>query len=67
MHFWPKDAGRMLAYSSIAPTGFLLADVLAYAILGISFVLFYGTICLLMNFAAFLLVKVPGEKVRGAK
>jgi NADH-quinone oxidoreductase subunit N len=59
---WQKDARRMLAYSSIAHTGFLLAGVLAYSALGISAVLFYGAIYLLMNFAAFLLVKMLGRK-----
>ncbi len=55
---WQQDARRMLAYSSIAHTGFLLAGVLTYSALGIRSVLFYGTIYLIMNFAAFLLVKM---------
>ena len=55
---WQDNAKRMLAYSSIAHTGFLLSGVLAYSSLGIRSVIFYATIYLLMNFAAFLLVKI---------
>lgn len=55
---WQQNAKRMLAYSSIAHTGFLMAAVLAYSDLGIRSVLFYASIYLLMNFAAFLLVKM---------
>ena len=55
---WQDNAKRMLAYSSIAHTGFLLSGVLAYSSLGIRSVMFYATIYLLMNFAAFLLVKM---------
>lgn len=59
---WQTDARRMLAYSSIAHTGFLLAGVLVYSSLGLRSVLFYGAIYLIMNFAAFLLVKILGER-----
>ena len=59
---WQQDAKRMLAYSSIAHTGFLMAGVLAYSELGIRAVLFYGAIYLIMNFAAFLLVKMLGDR-----
>lgn len=55
---WQDNAKRMLAWSSIAHTGFLLSGVLAYSSLGIRSVIFYATIYLLMNFAAFLLVKI---------
>lgn len=57
-----QDAKRMLAYSSIAHTGFLMTGVLAYSALGLRSVLFYGAIYLIMNFAAFLLVKMLGER-----
>jgi NADH-quinone oxidoreductase subunit N len=57
---WQDNAKRMLAYSSIAHTGFLLAGVLTYSAFGIRSVLFYASIYLLMNFAAFLLVKMLG-------
>ena len=55
---WQDNARRMLAYSSIAHTGFLLSGVLAYSSLGIKSVIFYASIYLLMNFAAFILVKI---------
>ncbi len=55
---WQDNAKRMLAYSSIAHTGFLLSGVLAYSSLGIKSVIFYASIYLLMNFAAFILVKI---------
>lgn len=55
---WQDNAKRMLAYSSIAHTGFLMAGVLTYSTFGIRSVLFYAAIYLLMNFAAFLIVKM---------
>ena len=55
---WQKDVKRMLAYSSIAHAGFLLVGVLAYSESGETAALFYGSIYLLMNFAAFYLVQL---------
>lgn len=53
---WQKNAKRMLAYSSIAHAGFILAGLLAVNELGRQSVLFYITAYLFMNFAAFLLI-----------
>ena len=62
---WQTDAKRLLAYSSIAHSGFLLSGVVAYSSTGIRGMLFYAAIYLMMNFAAFLLVqhyaKLTGE------
>lgn len=55
---WQKDAKRMLAYSSIAHAGFLLVGLIAWTEAGNTAMLFYGTVYLIMNFAAFLLVSV---------
>lgn len=59
---WQKDAKRMLAYSSIAQAGFLLVGLVAYNESGNVAMLFYGCIYLVMNFAAFLLVKLVEEQ-----
>lgn len=55
---WQQDARRLLAYSSIAHSGLLLAAVLVFRELGYKALLFYGFIYVLMNFAAFLLVSI---------
>ncbi|MEQ9440206.1 MAG: NADH-quinone oxidoreductase subunit N [Cyclobacteriaceae bacterium] len=51
------DAKRMLAYSSIAHSGFLLVGVLVIDRWGMYSVLFYATVYLCMNLAAFWLIK----------
>ncbi|MEO1053805.1 MAG: NADH-quinone oxidoreductase subunit N [Bacteroidota bacterium] len=53
-----KNAKRMLAYSSIAHSGFILVGVVAFSKFGMQTILFYGGIYLLMNFAAFLIVQM---------
>jgi NADH-quinone oxidoreductase subunit N len=50
---WQANAKRMMAYSSIAQSGFLLIGVAAFLPQGIHFMLFYAAIYLLMNFAVF--------------
>ena len=55
---WQKDVKRMLAYSSIAHAGFLLVGILAFTSGGNQAMLFYASIYLLMNFAAFFLIQV---------
>ncbi len=44
---------RMMAYSSIAQSGFLLIGITAFLPQGIQFMLFYASIYLLMNFLIF--------------
>lgn len=53
---WQDNAKRMMAYSSIAHAGVLVAGVLCYSELGIQSVLFYAAIYLLMNFGAFIII-----------
>jgi len=53
-----RNAKRMLAYSSIAHSGFLLVGVIAYSEYGLSSTMFYAGIYLFMNFAAFLIVRM---------
>lgn len=55
---WQQDTRRLMAYSSIAHSGLLLAAVLAFREIGYKALLFYGFVYVLMNFAAFILVKV---------
>ena len=50
---WQKNAKRMMAYSSIAHSGFLLVGVAAFLPQGIQFMLFYGAVYTLMNFCVF--------------
>jgi NADH-quinone oxidoreductase subunit N len=51
---WQTNPKRMMAYSSIAQSGFLLVGVAAFLPQSIHFMLFYATVYLLMNFAVFI-------------
>ena len=51
---WQKRPKRLMAYSSIAQSGFLLVGVAAFIPSGISFMLFYATIYMLVNFLVFI-------------
>jgi NADH-quinone oxidoreductase subunit N len=55
---WQNNPKRMMAYSSIAQTGFLLIGVVCFSIQGIQFMLFYAGIYLLTNFAVFICLQV---------
>lgn len=61
---WQKNAKRMMAYSSIAHAGFMLAGVVAFSEFGLDSLLFYASIYLIMNFAAFLMIKMLSEDRR---
>ncbi len=50
---WQKRPKRLMAYSSIAQSGFLLVGVAAFIPSGIHFMLFYASIYLLVNFLVF--------------
>ena len=54
---WQNNAKRMLAYSSIAHSGFLMIGILTFSSLGISSLLFYSAVYLIMNFAVFLIIQ----------
>lgn len=49
-----RNLKRMMAYSSIAQTGFLLVGIAAYLPEGIQFMLFYATVYVAMNFIVFI-------------
>lgn len=51
---WQKNPKRMMAYSSIAQSGFLLVGVAAFLPQGIHFMLFYTAVYLLMNYSVFI-------------
>ena len=52
---WQDNVKRMLAYSSIGHTGFLLMAVIAFSTAGFNAIIFYLFIYALMNMAAFML------------
>jgi NADH-quinone oxidoreductase subunit N len=54
---WQTQAKRMLAYSSIAHSGFILMAIVSVNELGHQSALFYLATYLFMNFAAFLLIE----------
>ncbi|MBL7857201.1 MAG: NADH-quinone oxidoreductase subunit N [Cyclobacteriaceae bacterium] len=49
-----KNPKRLMAYSSIAQSGFLLVGVVAFMPQGVQFMLFYATVYLIMNFLVFI-------------
>ncbi len=51
---WQKNVKRLMAYSSIAQSGFLLAGVATFLPQGIHYMLFYATVYMLMNFLVFI-------------
>lgn len=59
---WQKNAKRMMAYSSIAHSGFILIGVLSASELGMLSVLFYLSIYAFMNLATFLMIKMISKK-----
>lgn len=50
---WQDNPKRMMAYSSIAHSGFLLVGITAFTSEGAQLMLFYAAVYLLMNFAVF--------------
>jgi NADH-quinone oxidoreductase subunit N len=52
-----KNVKRMMAYSSIAQSGFLLVGVVSFLPQGLQFTLFYAGIYLVMNFLVFLYLR----------
>jgi NADH-quinone oxidoreductase subunit N len=55
---WQANAKRMMAWSSIAQSGFLLVGLAAFSNEGIHFMLFYASIYLLMNFLVFIYLEI---------
>jgi NADH-quinone oxidoreductase subunit N len=51
---WQKRPKRLMAYSSIAQSGFLLVGLTSFSIQGVHFMLFYATVYMIMNFLVFL-------------
>jgi NADH-quinone oxidoreductase subunit N len=51
---WQNRPKRLMAYSAIAQSGFLLVGVGAFVPTGINFMLFYATIYLLTNYLVFI-------------
>ncbi len=51
-----QNVKRLLAYSSIAQSGFLVAGLASFSDIGLTNVLFYATVYLIMNMAAFAMV-----------
>jgi NADH-quinone oxidoreductase subunit N len=50
---WQKRPKRLMAYSSIAQSGFLLVGLAAFMINGVHFMLFYASVYVLVNFLVF--------------
>ncbi len=51
---WQENAKRMMAYSSIAHSGFLLVGIATFSSEGVQWMLFYAAVYTAMNFAVFI-------------
>ena len=51
---WQQKPKRLMAYSSIAQSGFLLVGVAAFVPTGVNFMLFYASVFVLVNYLVFL-------------
>lgn len=58
---WQTNLKRLLAYSSVAHAGLLLAAILLPAETRNATILFYGTILLFSNFGLFLIIQIAEE------
>ena len=63
---WQNNAKRMLAYSTIAHTGFVLIGLVTMSQLGMNAIVFYLVIMLFTNLAAFLLIDFLEDGVDSA-
>ena len=59
---WQDNLKRMLAYSSIAHAGYMLLGVLVFSDKGVTAVLFYFFVYLIMNLGAFYVVMLIANK-----
>ncbi len=59
---WQDNLKRMLAYSSIAHAGYMLLGVLVFTNKGVSAVMFYFFVYLIMNLGAFFVVMIIANK-----
>lgn len=59
---WQKDTKRLLAYSTIAHTGFMLIGLVTLSELGVKSVVYYLIVSLFTNFSAFLLIDFAANR-----
>jgi len=59
---WQNNVKRMLAYSSIAHTGFMLMALFVFSTGGFKSIIFYMAIYVIMNMAAFIIIDEIEEK-----
>lgn len=62
---WQNNVKRMLAYSSIGHTGFLLMAVIASSEAGFKALQFYFVIYVIMNMAAFMIIQIVEDLTGG--
>jgi NADH-quinone oxidoreductase subunit N len=51
---WQKNPKRLMAYSSIAQSGFMLVGIVVFPTLGLENLLFYATVFVILNYLVFL-------------
>ena len=64
---WQKDAKRMMAYSSIAHSGYLMVGVLAVSVWGLQSVAIHASVYLLMNFLVFMIIELYSPVIGGTE
>jgi NADH-quinone oxidoreductase subunit N len=55
---WQHNPKRMMAYSSIAQSGFLLIGIICFSTQGIQVLAFYATVYLIMNYVVFICLQI---------
>lgn len=58
---WQTNPKRLMAYSSIAQSGFLLIGIICFSIQGIQFMLFYSAVYVITNFAVFICLQIAEQ------
>jgi NADH-quinone oxidoreductase subunit N len=59
---WQNDAKRLLAYSTIAHSGFMLIGLVTMSQLGLTSIVFYLIVSMFTNFLAFLLIDLAAHR-----
>lgn len=63
---WSQNAKRLMAYSSITQSGYLLVGLFAYSTQGVEAVMYYSIAYLFLNFSGFylveMLIKITGSE-----
>ena len=64
---WQKEAKRLMGYSSIAHSGYLMIGVLVFSSWGITATLYHAVVYLVMNFLVFMMIELYNPIIKGTR